>query len=92
MHGLAGSAAIALLILPIISDPIWAMCYLLIFGAGTIAGMMLITATISLPVAYSARRFQFFNRWMGVGTGALSFCFGAFLFYQIGFVDGLFTR
>ena len=92
VHGLAGSAAVALLVLPIIRDPIWAMAYLLIFGVGTIAGMMLITAAISVPVAYSAQRFQFFNRWIGVGAGALSLCFGAFLVYQIGFVDGLFTR
>jgi ABC-type nickel/cobalt efflux system permease component RcnA len=92
VHGLAGSAAVALLVLPIIRDPIWAMAYLLIFGLGTIAGMMLITAAISVPVAYSAQRFQFFNRWIGVSAGALSFCFGAFFVYQIGFVDGLFTR
>lgn len=92
VHGLAGSATVALLVLPIIRDPIWAMGYLLIFGVGTIAGMMLITAAISVPVAYSAQRFQFFNRWIGVGAGALSLLFGAFLVYQIGFVDGLFTR
>ena len=53
VHGLAGSAAIALLVLPIIRDPIWAMAYLLIFGIGTIAGMMLITAAIAVPVTYS---------------------------------------
>ncbi|MDQ6623834.1 MAG: high-affinity nickel-transport family protein [Verrucomicrobiota bacterium] len=92
VHGLAGSAAVALLVLPIIRDPVWAMGYLLIFGVGTIAGMMLITAAISVPVAYSAHRFQFFNRWIGVSAGALSLLFGAFLVYQIGFVGGLFTR
>jgi sulfite exporter TauE/SafE len=92
VHGLAGSAAVALLVLPIIRDPVWAMAYLLIFGVGTIAGMMLITAAISLPVAYSAQRFAFFNRWIAVAAGALSLFFGAFLVYQIGFVDGLFTR
>jgi high-affinity nickel permease len=92
VHGLAGSAAVALLVLPIIRDPLWAMAYLVIFGVGTIAGMMLITAAISVPVAYSAQRFQFFNRWVGVSAGALSLLFGAFLVYQIGFVDGLFTR
>ncbi len=92
VHGLAGSAAIALLVLPVIRDPVWAMAYLVIFGIGTIAGMMSITAAISVPVAYSAQRFRFFNRWVGATAGALSLCFGAFLVYQIGFVDGLFTR
>ncbi|PZR74699.1 MAG: high-affinity nickel-transport family protein [Chthoniobacterales bacterium] len=92
VHGLAGSAAVALLVLPIIREPLWAMAYLIIFGVGTIAGMMLITAAISVPVAYSARRFLFFNRWIGVTAGADSLCFGAFLVYQIGFVEGLFAR
>ncbi len=92
VHGLAGSAAVALLVLPIIRDPIWAMAYLMVFGVGTIAGMMLITAAISVPVAYSAQRFRFFNHWIGFSAGALSLVFGAFLVYQIGFVDGLFTR
>ncbi len=89
VHGLAGSAAVALLVLPIIRNPIWALAYLLIFGIGTIAGMMLITAAIAVPVTYSAR-FQFFHRHLGTAAGALSLGFGLFLVYQIGFVDGLF--
>ena len=89
VHGLAGSAAIALLVLPIIKDPLWAMAYLLIFGVGTIAGMMLITAAIAVPVSYSMR-FQFLHRHLGTAAGMLSLGFGLFLVYQIGFVDGLF--
>ena len=91
VHGLAGSAAVALLVLPIIRDPIWAMAYLLIFGVGTIAGMMLITAAIAVPVTYSTR-FQLLHRHLGTAAGMLSFGFGVFLVCQIGFVDGLFTR
>ena len=41
VHGLAGSAAVALLVLAAIRDPWWAAGYLLVFGVGTIAGMML---------------------------------------------------
>jgi len=91
VHGLAGSAAVALLILPIIHDPVWAMAYLTIFGVGTIAGMMLITAAIAVPVSYSTR-FQFLHRHLGTAAGVLSLAFGFFLVYQIGFVDGLFIR
>ncbi|HZL66282.1 MAG TPA: hypothetical protein VFC29_03020, partial [Candidatus Limnocylindrales bacterium] len=43
VHGLAGSAAVALLVLTTIRDSRWAIAYLLVFGLGTIAGMMLIT-------------------------------------------------
>ncbi|MDP9291122.1 MAG: high-affinity nickel-transport family protein [Verrucomicrobiota bacterium] len=92
VHGLAGSAAVALLVLPMIHDPLWSMAYLLIFGAGTIAGMMFITAAIAVPISYSAGRFQAFHSRIGVAAGVLSLGFGLFLVYQIGFVDGLFTR
>jgi sulfite exporter TauE/SafE len=49
VHGLAGSAAVALLVLSSIREPRWGVFYLLIFGLGTIAGMMLITAALALP-------------------------------------------
>ncbi len=90
VHGLAGSAAVALLVLPVIRDPTWSMIYLLIFGAGTIAGMMLITAAIAAPITYSASRFRAFNHCVGAAAGVLSLIFGFFLVYQIGYVDGLF--
>jgi high-affinity nickel-transport protein len=89
VHGLAGSAAVALLLLPVIRDPAWAILYLFIFAAGTIAGMMLITAIIAVPITYSAKRFQSFNRYIGTATGAFSMAFGLFLVYEIGFVHGL---
>ncbi len=90
VHGLAGSAAVALLVLPLIRNPYWATFYLLVFGAGTIAGMMLITAIIAAPITYTANRFRLFNRYTGTVAGAFSVGFGLFLVHQIGFVDGLF--
>jgi high-affinity nickel-transport protein len=90
VHGLAGSAALALLILTTIRDPLWAMVYLLVFGIGTISGMMLITTAIALPFTYTAGRFAKANRYLGTISGLLSLGFGLFLVYQIGFVDGLF--
>ena len=92
MHGLAGSAAVALLVVPIIHEPLWAVGYLLIFGCGTIAGMMLITAAIALPFAYTASRSVAFNRRLALASGLLSVGFGLFLVYQIGFVQGLFMK
>src|ERR1700730_17768365 len=44
--GLAGSAAVSLLVLSTIREPKWAVFYLLIFGGGTITGMMLVTAAL----------------------------------------------
>jgi high-affinity nickel-transport protein len=91
VHGLAGSAAIALLVLTTIHNPGWAIGYLFIFGLGTIAGMMLITAAIALPYAYTLQRFARLNQGLVMASGFLSLAFGLFLCYQVGFVDGLFT-
>jgi high-affinity nickel-transport protein len=91
VHGLAGSAAVALLVMTTIRDPWWAITYLFLFGIGTIAGMMIITAVIAMPFAFTVRRFSGWNRGMAVASGVLSLTFGLFLSYQIGFVDGLFT-
>lgn len=91
VHGLAGSAAVALLVLSTIHDPRWGVFYLLIFGLGTIAGMMLITLAMALPFSYAGKRFGWLNRGLVTGSGLLSLGFGLFISYQIGFVDGLFT-
>jgi ABC-type nickel/cobalt efflux system permease component RcnA len=92
VHGLAGSAAVALLVLSTIKSPLWSTAYLLVFGFGTMAGMMLMTAAISMPLVYTGKKFFKINRYMIAISGFASMVFGMFLVYQIGFVDGLFTR
>src|SRR5579871_2095728 len=62
VHGLAGSAAVALLVLATIRNPTLAVAYLLVFGIGTIVGMMLMTAAIVLPFAYTDKRLTHLNR------------------------------
>jgi hypothetical protein len=92
VHGLAGSAAVALLVLTLVSEPGWALAYLLLFGAGTVAGMMLITVLLAAPFAFTSARLPHFNWQLRVASGLVSFAFGLFLVYEIGFMDGgLFT-
>jgi high-affinity nickel permease len=91
VHGLAGSAAVALLVLATIRDPWWATAYLLVFGIGTIAGMGLITAAVALPFAYTSSRLGRLNRYLATASGLLSLGFGLVLAYQIGVGDGLFS-
>jgi sulfite exporter TauE/SafE len=91
IHGLAGSAAVALLVLAAIHDPWWGTGYLLIFGLGTIAGMMLITAAVAVPFAVTARRFAWLHRHLATASGVLSVVFGLWLAYQVGVVGGLFS-
>jgi sulfite exporter TauE/SafE len=90
VHGLAGSAAVALMVLSTIKSPFWSTAYLLVFGMGTMAGMMLMTAAISVPVVYTRKTFFNVNRHLAVVSGLASVAFGMFLVYRIGFVDGLF--
>ena len=91
VHGLAGSAAVALLVLTTIKDPSWAIAYLLVFGVGTIAGMMLITAGIALPYAFRSKQSKRLNGGLRIASGMISLGFGLFLAYQAGIVNGLFT-
>jgi len=90
VHGLAGSAAVALLVLSTIRSPLWAIAYLLVFGIGTVIGMMLMTSAMAIPVAYTGKHFDVAGRYLSPISGIVSTAFGLFLIYQIGFVDGLF--
>lgn len=91
VHGMAGSAAVTLLILPLIDDPRWALLYLGVFGLGTIVGMAMITMAIAAPAIYVGARLVGLQRRIRVASGTVSLAFGVYLGYKVGFVDGLFT-
>jgi high-affinity nickel-transport protein len=90
VHGLAGSAAVALLVLTAIRNSYWAVAYLLVFGVGTIAGMMLITLSLASTLRLVGRRRQL-SRHLALASGMLSLAFGLVVAYQICVVNGLFT-
>ncbi len=91
VHGLAGSAAVALLVLAAIPNPRWAVVYLLVFGAGTVGGMMLITMSIASAFKFMGKGSRKFSHRLGLVSGLLSLAFGILLVYQIGFAGGLFS-
>ena len=91
VHGLAGSAAIALLVLSAIPNPLWATLYLAIFCIGTVIGMGLITTAIATPFMVVSRQASWIRQGLVTGSGLLSFGFGLFLAYQIAIVDHLFS-
>lgn len=92
VHGLAGSAAVALLVLGgAIRDPWLGVLYLLIFGLGTVVGMTGVTAAIGLPAALATRHLGHARQWLRIASGVASIAFGLFLAHQVGIVDGLFT-
>jgi sulfite exporter TauE/SafE len=90
VHGLAGSGALMLLVLSTISAPAVGLIYIAIFGIGSIGGMVLMSALISLPVHLTASRFARANLVVRLAAGAFSLAWGLVMVYEIGFVDGLF--
>jgi high-affinity nickel permease len=92
VHGLAGSAPVALLVLTTIRVPSLAVVYLFVFGIGTVAGMMLITSAIAVPFKYSKTRFSRLNHNLGLVSGIISVAFGVFIVYEMAYVNGLFRH
>jgi sulfite exporter TauE/SafE len=54
-HGLAGSAALLLLVVASADSVIDGLIYIAVFGCGSILGMMLIGIALSVPVVWSLR-------------------------------------
>ena len=90
VHGVAGSAALTLLVLASIESPLAGLVYILLFGLGSVASMGIMTIFISFPFVFSAKRLPNLNQAIQFGVGTLSILFGFFLMYEIGFADGLF--
>ncbi len=90
IQGLAGSAALTLLVLASIDSPLAGIGYILLFGLGSVLSMGVMTVIISLPFVFSANRLPNLNSFIQPGVGVLSILFGVFLMYRIGFTEGLF--
>jgi sulfite exporter TauE/SafE len=90
IHGLAGSAALTLLVLSTISSPFVGLLYLAIFGVGSAGGMMLMSALFGLPVYLTAARFARAHLAVRGLAGLFSLSLGLFTIYEVGFTNGLF--
>ena len=91
VHGLAGSAAVALLVLSTIRAPLEAAAYLLMFGFGTIVGMMLVTLLLAAPTVYAGARVARMQGRVRLAAGALSIVFGLLLARELIVDGGLFS-
>jgi sulfite exporter TauE/SafE len=91
VHGLAGSAAVAILVLTTIQDTAWALAYLLVFGAGTIGGMLAVTLLVAAPAAFAADRVVRLQAGIRLAAGALSVAFGLLLARELIVEGGLFS-
>lgn len=82
VHGLAGSAALMLLIVPSIASPLVALAYILIFGVGSIGGMMAMSFLMGMPLHFTANRFDILNKGIRLCAGVFSLSLGAFIIYE----------
>ncbi|MBW7932482.1 MAG: high-affinity nickel-transport family protein [Gemmatimonadaceae bacterium] len=89
VHGLAGSAAVAILVLAAIPQTLWALAYLVVFGVGTIAGMMLVTVLLAAPAMYASERVARLHGGIRLAAGALSLGFGLLLARELIVEGGL---
>jgi high-affinity nickel-transport protein len=88
---MAGSAAIALLVLGTIRESSLGLLYLLCFGAGTVAGMVGVTAMLVLPLSTLVTRAGVSRRWLTLASGVASVVFGLFLAQSLGGPAALFA-
>jgi hypothetical protein len=77
VHGLAGSAAIALLAATTIPSRALAILYLALFAFGTVLGMVALTLVMSQPISWTMRRHGFLRRGSKVFAALLSMAVGA---------------
>jgi high-affinity nickel permease len=82
VHGLAGSAALMLLVVPTIASPWLALTYILVFGVGSIGGMMAMSFLIGLPMHFTLNKFAILNKGLRFVAGCFSLILGAFIVYE----------
>jgi len=90
VHGLAGSAALMLAIIPTINSRPLGLLYITIFGIGSIGGMMLMSLLVGLPYTLTALRFNRFNYLLQSIAGLISVGLGLLIIYEKGVTEGLF--
>ena len=89
MHGLAGSAALTLLVLSQIQSVLVGLVYLAAFGLGSTIGMLLMSGLIGLPFALSARRISRANFGLQTLGGLMSIAFGVWYACRSGIAGDL---
>ena len=89
IHGMAGSAALMLLIIPTIDSKMLGLVYILIFGIGSIGGMMLMSLLVSLPFRLTTLKYNLVNQILQISAGIFSVFLGLTIMYEKGFSDRL---
>ena len=84
VHGMAGSAALMILVLATIPSAIVGLVYIAVFGLGSVGGMLIMSSLISLPFVFAQKYFKVLGEAMQLIVGLSSVTFGLFMAWQIG--------
>ena len=82
VHGMAGSAALMILVLATIPSVVAGLIYIAVFGLGSVGGMLIMSSLISLPFILTRKRFNVLSQGLQVAVGLFSLSFGLFLTWQ----------
>lgn len=86
MHGLAGSAALLVLAVTQVADPVYGVLYVLLFGFGSMLGMGALSTVIAVPLVASARWLTWANRGLQGSVGVITIAIGATTIYSTSLV------
>jgi cytochrome c biogenesis protein CcdA len=82
IHGLAGSGAMILLVMTEIKETLQSIIYLLIFGMGSIAGMLIAAGIFSLPLSKNFTQFKFIRLTLSLISSLLCIGLGIWVIYK----------
>ncbi len=85
MHGLAGSAALVLLVAGTIESTFTGILYIVLFGFGSVVGMAALSAVIAIPLRYSATSMTWAYNGLQAVVGAATMSLGVYTMYSLGF-------
>ena len=89
IHGLAGSGGLVVLTAATLGNIETVFSFILIFGIGSIIGMMLVSSLIGLPFAFT-KKIKSANKILRYLAGTVSFMIGVSIVYEVGIVNNLF--
>ena len=83
MHGMAGSAALLVLAVSQVANPVYGLIYVLLFGIGSMVGMGALSTVIAIPLVVSARTLTWANRGLQIAVGVVTIAIGTATIYEM---------
>lgn len=89
VHGLAGTAALMVLVVGALPSMLLTALYIVIFGVGSIGGMMVMSILMTVPIALAVQRLRLLERLIRLAAGLFSLGFGGYLAWEVGLIQSL---